>query len=141
MKRWMVMAGMTLAACSQQPEGPQVLPEQQVELKGIELNVQIADQPNERAKGLMFVKSMDENDGMLFVWDEAEPRSFWMQNTYIPLDIVYLNEGKIVNIVHGAKPLDETSLLSGAPADMVLEVNAGWIAKHGVVVGDTLELK
>jgi uncharacterized protein len=141
MMRAMMMAGVVLAGCSQPPlESPQALPEQQVTLKGVELTVQIAESEDERQKGLMFVKSMPENDGMLFVWDEAAPRSFWMRNTYIPLDIVYLNEGKVVSVVQG-KPLDETGLPSGVPADMVLEVNAGWVAKHGVTVGDTLEIQ
>ena len=141
MMRWMIVAGMALVGCAQAVDEPQNLPKIKVLMSGAELKVQVADDVDERAKGLMFVKSMAPNAGMLFVWSKPEPRSFWMRNTYIPLDLIYLNDGKVVSLIEKAKPFDETGLPSGVPADMVLEVNAGWVARHGVKVGDRLQVK
>jgi uncharacterized membrane protein (UPF0127 family) len=138
--RWLMLL-VVLAGCAQADEAPQKLPGRQAEIGWQALEVQVADDDAEREKGLMFVKSMPENQGMLFVWKEAAPRSFWMHNTYIPLDIVYLNKGKVVSVIAWAKPFDETGLPSGQPADMVLEVNGGWVAAHKLKVGDTLTLK
>lgn len=141
MMRWMVVAGLAFVGCVEAVEAPQKLPEIKVLMKGVELKVQVADDVDERAKGLMFVKSMAPNAGMLFVWSKPEPRSFWMRNTYIPLDLIYLNDGKVVSVIEKAKPFDETGLPSGEPADMVLEVNAGWVARHDIEVGDRLLVK
>jgi uncharacterized protein len=83
---------------------------------------------------------MPQDEGMVFVWPEAEGRSFWMRNTFIPLDILYIRERKVVSMVVWAKPHDETGLPSNAAADMVLEVNGGWAAAHNVGVGSTVSL-
>ncbi len=142
MKRLLpVCAFMLLVACGEAGELPQRLPERVIDVRGVQVMAQVADDVDERAKGLMFVKSMPADQGMLFVWPEAEERVFWMKNTYIPLDLIYARAGTVVSIVEGAKPHDETGLPSGAPADMVLEVNAGWVRSHGVQVGDAVTLK
>lgn len=97
--------------------------------------VEIADEPHERGKGLMFRKEMATNEGMLFVYEKEEKRSFWMKNTYIPLSIAYLDKsGKIVHIAD-MKPHDETSTSSIYPAQYALEMNVGWFEKHQVKVG------
>lgn len=99
--------------------------------------VEIADDPQERERGLMFRKSMGRDEGMLFEWPASEPRAFWMRNTLIPLDILFLDEtGQIVSIARDAVPLDETPLPSYAPAKGVLEINGGMAAKLGVRPGD-----
>lgn len=138
--------GLVLAACGQaEVSQPQKLPLQPLEIKsggGVQrLQVEIADDEHEREVGLMFRKQMPDDAGMLFVWPDQEVRSFWMRNTYIPLDLVYVREGKVVKVIPWAKPMDETGLPSGQPVDMVLEVNGGWAAKRGLKVGDTIELK
>lgn len=140
MKRFVPLFVM-LAACGEATDKPQTLPEQRVEVRGVQVTAQIADDFEEHGKGLMFVKSMPKDKGMLFVWPEARERSFWMRNTFIPLDLLYANDGKVVSILEGAKPHDETGLPSGKPADMVLEVNAGWVKTHGVKVGDPIIVK
>ncbi|PSG91765.1 DUF192 domain-containing protein [Aurantibacter aestuarii] len=90
------------------------------------LNIEFAKSDYETQTGLMYRKSMNPNEGMLFIFKDEQPRSFYMKNTLIPLDIIYLNKDKaVVSIQKNAKPLDESSLPSEQPAMYVLEVNAG----------------
>jgi len=99
--------------------------------------VEIADTPEEQRRGLMFRREMAEDAGMLFLYEEEEPQSYWMRNTYIPLDIIYINaEGRIVSIQRDANPLDDTSLPSYAPAIAVLEINGGLSDRLGIRDGD-----
>ncbi|PHS08240.1 MAG: hypothetical protein COA88_07085 [Kordia sp.] len=100
------------------------------------IKIEIADNDFERQTGLMYRKQMDNNKGMLFIFDKSEIKSFYMKNTYIPLDIIYIDANNtIINIVKNAEPLNETSLFSDAPAKYVLEINAGlsdiWGIKKG----------
>lgn len=115
---------------------PQSLERRKLTVGSHTVTVQVADDDAERATGLMFVRQMPEHEGMLFVWPEAEVRSFWMRNTYIPLDILYIRDGEIVKIVNRAKPLDETGLPSDVPVNWVLEMNGGWAERKGVQVGE-----
>ena len=99
--------------------------------------VDLAVTPAQRRRGLMFRKAMDDDEGMLFLFARQAPRSFWMKNTYLALDILFLDRrGVIVSIAADAQPLDETSILSGAPAAGVLEVLAGTARRLGLRVGD-----
>ncbi|EGD33241.1 MULTISPECIES: DUF192 domain-containing protein [unclassified Capnocytophaga] len=100
-------------------------------------DVEFARTERETELGLMYRKSMKENQGMLFVFHEEKPRSFWMKNTYIPLDIIYLDKDKhIVSIAKNAEPLSETSRPSEGNAMYVLEINAGLSDKLGLTKGD-----
>ena len=101
---------------------------------GIDMELAINDE--EHARGLMFRKQMDENKGMLFIFPDEDWRSFWMRNTLIPLDIIYVNaKREVVSISKNAKILDETSLPSEAPAMYVIEINAGLCDKYGIEKG------
>ncbi|MFC1588197.1 DUF192 domain-containing protein [Planctomycetota bacterium] len=101
-----------------------------------EICVAIADTPDERSKGLMFVPNLPVDQGMLFIYSKAQELSFWMKNTYIPLDIAYIDEhGKIINILH-MEPLSEFTRGSGAPVMYALEMNQGWFEENGVKIGD-----
>lgn len=101
--------------------------------------VEVADNASERAKGLMGRTSMPMGHGMLFVYHQTRPVAFWMRNTFIPLDIIYLDQnGVVVNIHHQAVPFDETPLPSIAPARYVLEVNGGLAKALGMTVGSEL---
>lgn len=103
------------------------------------IDVEYANTPEERNLGLMYRKSMAENQGMLFLFPEEEFRSFYMKNTEIPLDIIYLDKDKkIVSIAKNAKPFDETSLPSEAPAMYVLEINGGLSDKWQLEKGDEI---
>jgi uncharacterized membrane protein (UPF0127 family) len=101
--------------------------------------VDIAQTNAARQQGLMFRKSMPENEGMVFVYPEPDTLSFWMKNTEIPLSLAYIDEtGRIFQLVN-MKPHDETGHESVAPAQYVLEVNVGWFDKHGIKTGDIVE--
>ena len=100
------------------------------------IDIELATTEEEHARGLMFRKQMDENKGMLFMFSYEDWRSFWMRNTLIPLDIIYVNaKREVVSICKNAKTLDETSLPSEAPAMYVIEINAGLCDKYGIDKG------
>lgn len=100
------------------------------------IDVELAVTPRQRQIGLMFRKSMPENHGMLFIFDEERPQSFWMKNTYIPLDMIFIDSsGTVVHVHKGARPLDQTVIHSQKPAMAVLEVNAGAAERMGIVTG------
>ena len=106
----------------------------------INLDIEIADTDFDIQTGLMYRNYMKNNQGMLFVFDNDQPRSFYMKNTRIPLDLIFINENKnIVSFQKNAKPFDESSLPSNAPAKYVLEVNAGLTNEWKVSVGDSID--
>ncbi|WP_405291124.1 DUF192 domain-containing protein [Algibacter sp. Ld11] len=104
------------------------------------LDIEIADTDFDIQTGLMYRNSMEKKQGMLFVFDDVSERYFYMKNTKIPLDLIYINENKtIVSFQKNAKPFDETSLPSNAPAKYVLEVNAGLVNLWKLSVGDSID--
>jgi uncharacterized membrane protein (UPF0127 family) len=104
------------------------------------LNIEIADTAYDVETGLMYRSSMKDNQAMLFVFPTMRPRSFYMKNTQIPLDIIYLdNEKFIVSFQENAQPLNETSLPSQVPAQYVLEINAGLAEQWLLEIGDRIE--
>ena len=105
--------------------------------------IELAITPYEQQTGLMYRKSMEEDQGMLFIYEDERPRPyFYMKNTYIGLDLIYISsEEKIVDINKNAKPLDETTLTSEAPAKYVLEVNSGMADKWKLDIGDKVSFK
>jgi len=118
--------------------------EPSVELGGKSFVVEIADSSEEQALGLMFRDSMSPDQGMLFIFPHEAPRSFWMKNTRISLDIMYFDEDLIlVSISADTQPCRVRrcpSYPSIAPAKYVLELNAGTAAELGVGLGDKLIL-
>jgi uncharacterized membrane protein (UPF0127 family) len=105
------------------------------------LNARIADTDAERARGLMGVAGLAENEGMLFVFDKEDIYIFWMKNTLIPLDIIWLDAGKkIVDIREDAMPCINScdSFVPAVKAKYALEVNAGFVLRHKIKVGDTV---
>lgn len=101
--------------------------------------VEVAVTAPERSRGLMFREEMAADHGMLFIFETEGDRYFWMKNTPLPLDIIYINAaGKIVSIAADTTPFSEQTIPSGAPAKYVLELNAGMSAERGIDVGDTV---
>ncbi|MBC9934381.1 DUF192 domain-containing protein [Chitinophaga qingshengii] len=101
------------------------------------IDIQLAQTDQQREDGLMYRKSMTDNQGMLFIFPDMEERSFWMKNTYISLDIIYLDDKlEIVSIQKYATPLSEQSLPSFKKAQYVLEVNGGFSDKYHIAYGD-----
>lgn len=107
---------------------------------GDTLFVDILTTEEERALGLMFRTELPENHGALFVFAYPQRLSFWMKNTYIPLDLAFLDESGVIVEIHPLRPLDETPVTSSLPVPFALEVNRGYFRKRGVGVGDTIRL-
>jgi len=104
------------------------------------LDIEVAENDAERMRGLMDRYNLPENAGMLFIFEKDEPRSFWMKNTFISLDIIYINSNKeIVSIQKYTQPKTTSSIPSEKPAMYVLEVNAGFTDSHGIKPGDKIE--
>ena len=104
------------------------------------IDMELAISEDEHARGLMYRKQMDENRGMLFIFPDEDMRSFWMHNTLIPLDIIYVNANhQVVSIRKNTKTLNEESLPSEAPAMYVIEINAGLCDKYGIDKGTTVK--
>jgi uncharacterized protein len=100
------------------------------------VRVEIARTGPEQARGLMFRRELAADTGMLFVFQETSDRSFWMRNTLIPLDIIYLGDDRrVVGIVANAEPRSETPRSVGKPSRYVVEVAGGEAAAHGVSAG------
>ncbi len=107
-----------------------------------ELKIEIADNDFEHQTGLMYRKQMDTDKAMLFIFEDKDirVRSFYMKNTYIALDLIFISaDKKIINISKNAKPLNESSLFSEAPAKYVLEINAGLSDTWGLKAGDFMQ--
>lgn len=101
------------------------------------ITAEVADTGAKRSQGLMNRTSLAEDAGMLFVFDEASERSFWMKDTYVSLDIIFIGSDKaILYIEENATPLSETPIAPEVQTQFVLEVNAGYAAEHGLNVGD-----
>jgi uncharacterized membrane protein (UPF0127 family) len=100
-------------------------------------DIQIADNEFEEELGLMYRKQMDENKGMLFVFPDSRIQTFWMRNTFIPLDMIFVNpDKKIVTIQKNTKVLSDSTYSSTEPAQYVIEVDAGFCDRHNIKVGD-----
>ncbi len=103
------------------------------------IDIEIADDDEQRTMGLMYRDKMDENQGMLFIFDTEELQAFWMKNTILPLDIIFVNaKMEIIKIQRNAEPFSEKSLPSIKPAQYVVEVNAGYCERHGIKEGDKI---
>ena len=101
----------------------------------VEVAVEIADNPAERARGLMFRQELPQGRGMLFVYEQPQRVAFWMRNTLIPLAVAFLDEeGKILNIEE-MKPQTENNHCAASAARFALEMNASWFSAKGIAVG------
>ncbi|HBM91146.1 MAG TPA: DUF192 domain-containing protein [Rhodospirillaceae bacterium] len=108
--------------------------------KNVSFKVEEALTQQQHSYGLMFKPSMAADEGMLFVFPEEQKAFFWMKNTKIPLDILFIKaNGKIVRIAQG-KPFDLTKIESGEPVSYVVELNAGRASVVGLKVGDRLKI-
>lgn len=100
-------------------------------------NVELAQSPAQQAQGLMFRDKMEADAGMLFVYGQVQPAAFWMKNTLIPLDMLFVAaDGRIVNIHERAVPHSTDSIRSAAPVKAILEINGGMSARLGIRAGD-----
>ena len=107
----------------------------------IVLEVDIVYTPSKIEKGLMFRKRLNQDKGMLFVMPDYKTIHFWMKNTYIPLDILFIKGDTVVDIKENTTPLSLTKIKSSKPYTMAIEVNAGYCKKNNVKVGDKFHIK
>ena len=99
--------------------------------------VEMAVTPEQQAQGLMYRKELPEGQGMLFDFRREQEATFWMRNTYVPLDMIFIRaDGRIHRIAANTTPLSEALVSSGGPVRAVLEVVAGTAKKLGIVAGD-----
>jgi uncharacterized membrane protein (UPF0127 family) len=140
--RWtaFLLFGLLVAAGPAWPASPQAS-QQVLEIAsktGVHaFSVEIADNDADRARGLMFRKELPEGKGMLFDFKTEQDVSFWMQNTYIPLDMLFIRaDGQILRIAENTEPLSTRLIPSGGQVRAVLEVIGGTARKFGIVPGD-----
>ena len=103
------------------------------------LTVEIADTPEARRTGLMNRKKLDENRGMLFVFEEEEKLSFWMKDTSIPLSIAYISKSGVIREIHKMEPFSQSPVYSSHSVLYALEVNQGWFEEQGITAGDRVQ--
>lgn len=106
------------------------------------VRIELAESDATRSRGLMYRTSLEQDQGMLFVFPEEQPRSFWMKNTCIPLDMLFIDRnGTIVGILENVPTLNRAPRGVPCPASYVLEVNAGWTREHGVFAGQRVTIE
>jgi len=133
------LALLTLTACSGASSGP-VVTVHSASGDAV-VSVELALTRDAQARGLMYRTELTDGAGMLFVFDEEKERAFWMSNTPISLDILYIrSDATIVSIAAQTTPYSEKTIPSRGPARYVLEVPGGWSKRHGVKPGDRLTL-
>jgi uncharacterized membrane protein (UPF0127 family) len=136
--RWtaFILIGFLLAAGPARPADPHTL--EIVSKSGVHVfTVEIADSEPAREKGLMFRKKLPDGEGMLFDFHREQEVSFWMKNTYIPLDMIFIRgNGRILRIAENAKPLSTDLIPSEGPVLAVLEVIGGTAHRLGIAPGD-----
>jgi uncharacterized membrane protein (UPF0127 family) len=121
---------------------PIELPTTIISIKGHPLTVELATTPTSRGCGLSHRQDLAPNQGMLFIFPDSRPRSFWMKDTFIPLSIAYLDKsGQIMSILEMSPMQTNPTYKSRQPAGYALEVNQGWFRAHGIEIGDIVEMK
>ncbi len=104
--------------------------------------VEVADTPYEHSKGLMYRFNMPDTVGMLFIYPDSQERSYWMQNTRMSLDIIYIdNKMRIISVYEFTIPFSEDGLPSNGPSKYVIETNAGYIEENGIEPGGYILIK
>lgn len=146
---WAVLCGMvllaTLSVAAPTTAQPQpTLPQSDLVIQTARgpqrFRVELADTDMSRSRGMMFRTSMAPDAGMLFDFKQEQMASFWMRNTLLPLDMLFIRaDGTILNIHQRAIPRDETGINSTGPVRAVLEVNGGTTARLGIKAGDKVE--
>lgn len=106
----------------------------------VRFQVEVADDDRERARGLMYRASLADDRGMLFVYQQAQPASFWMRNTWISLDIIFIApNGRILNIAENTTPYSEAPIPSAGVVRGVLEIRGGLARELGIEPGDKVD--
>ena len=113
-------------------------PEYYAEINSVKIPIEIASDPDSRATGLMFRDSLPYSSGMLFIFPDIRMVNFWMKNTYIPLDIAFIDDSGVIVRIDSMEPHDEARHSSGVPIKYVLEVNKGFFSAKSIKKGDMI---
>lgn len=130
------------ASGSDQRPKPQAPADASTNPQSTTIEVEIAENDHDRQRGLMYRTSMPADHGMIFAFAEKTDHSFWMHNTCIPLDMLYLDtDGLIVGIEENTPTMSDSTFEVGCESQYVLEVNAGWTRAHGVMAGQRVKIE
>ena len=141
--RKVVPGAIAMAECPKPPDGIRILPLATISFPqvGHQLVVEVARRYADRMRGLMYRSELREDRGMLFVFEDRQRLAFWMRNTCISLDMLFIDsDGLIVGIEENVPILNDNTYQVGCHGRYVLEVNAGWARRHGVMAGQYLDL-
>lgn len=131
-----------LVAGCDSPSAQQPLPGQAktiaVQLNGHRFLLEVADTVASRQRGLMFRRTVPQDGGMLFIFDQSDVLTFWMRNTYVPLDVLFLDDAHKILSIKQMQPLDETIVSSELPARYAIELNQGTAASLNLKIGDMI---
>jgi uncharacterized membrane protein (UPF0127 family) len=133
-----VLAVVAVVACNHPQPRPRGEPEVVLQVRDVDVHVkvEVARSDDERHRGLMFRQSLEAGRGMLFLWSAPEPLKFWMKNTYIPLDMIFIDhDHRVVGVEENAEPLTTNPRGPDEDSQFVLEVPGGWAHAHGVERG------
>lgn len=144
-KLFLIAVAFMVGACQDKQDPPSNLEPDLVVITAedgtrAEVRVEIAYTQAQRQQGLMFRQEMEEDRGMLFLFNGDSHTGFWMRNTYLPLSIAYIGADGTVQEIRDGRPLDETILRPELPYRYVLEVNQGWFERHGLGVRSKVTL-
>jgi len=109
-------------------------------IKKTYLNIEIAKTPSAHAQGLMFRTKMDDDSGMLFVFEKSQNLKFWGQNTYLPLDIAFISSENKIEKISYIIPLSEKMVTSDVNCNMAIETNCNFFSKNKIKVGDKINI-
>lgn len=138
----LMLVALALTGCDKSPKAPEPSLGPAVVIRDQKGNdwtifVELARTPREKAQGLMYRWSLEKDHGMLFIYEDAAVRKFWMKNTRIPLDMIFIGpDMRVAGMVEKTEPYTETSRFVPAPSQWVLEVSGGEAADHGIMKGD-----
>jgi uncharacterized membrane protein (UPF0127 family) len=128
--------------CRKQAEKPPAVVLQGAQDRPVRVRVEVAASHKEREQGLMHRKHLDADAGMLFIYPFEKMQTFWMKNTYISLDLLFIADNlRIVGIVENTKPLSLEHIQVDTPSRYILEVNAGYCKKHGIREGSRVQFE
>ena len=133
---------LAFSSCAKTAPSEQTTPGMvQTKIKEISIDLELALTRQQQAKGLMFRKSLPADQGMLFVFKNPKPQSFWMKNTLIPLDIAYIDSSGVIREIYPMYPNNQNSVASKSrEIQFALEVNQGWFASKKIAPGDAIDL-
>ncbi len=133
-----LLLGLTATSCRRPSEAPARTRGHYLVIRNDTLWIEIASQPWERSRGLMFRESLARDSGMLFTFEQKETLSFWMKNTPVALSVAFLDENWVIVDTQDMAPFSENMHLSRKPALYAVEANQGWFRQRGIGPGDTV---